>query len=128
MKCTNCQKTMFQTPLHRTNPKGQPDAGWMCEECIKLKEPELHANLEAEDDFKVVHDIHEAINEVKDPSRYKSLEELEINSHLIGPLQTDEDGNEFRMVNGKQIGQIKEDTPEARETNRLINLYRMRNR
>ena len=53
---------MFDKPLSRTNPKGQPNAGWMCQDCIKLKEPELYKNLNDEGDLKVTNDIFNAIN------------------------------------------------------------------
>ena len=53
---------MFDKPLSRTNPKGQPDAGWMCQDCIKIKEPELYKNLKDEGDLKITNDIFEAIN------------------------------------------------------------------
>lgn len=53
---------MFEKPSSRTNPKGQPDAGWMCQDCIKLKEPELYKNLKDEGDLKITNDIFDAIN------------------------------------------------------------------
>lgn len=51
---------MFNKPLSRTNPKGQPDAGWMCQDCIKSKEPELYKNLEADGELKIVNTIFKA--------------------------------------------------------------------
>ena len=54
---------MFDKPLSRTNPKGQPDAGWMCQDCIKIKEPELYKNLKDEGDLKITNDIFDAIND-----------------------------------------------------------------
>lgn len=54
---------MFDKPLSRTNPKGQPDAGWMCQDCIKLKEPELYRNLKDDGDLKITNDIFDAIND-----------------------------------------------------------------
>ena len=58
MKCENCGVSMFDKPLSRTKPFGQPDAGWMCQDCIKSKEPELYQNLKDDGDF----DIFDAIN------------------------------------------------------------------
>lgn len=63
MNCTNCGVSMFDKPLSRTNPKGQPDAGWMCQDCIKLKEPELYQNLKDDGDLKITNDIFDAIND-----------------------------------------------------------------
>lgn len=63
MNCKNCGVSMFDKPLHRTNPKGQSDAGWMCEDCIGKKEPELYQNLKSDGDFKVSNDIMEAIKD-----------------------------------------------------------------
>jgi len=54
---------MFDKPLSRTNPKGQSDAGWMCQDCIKTKEPELYKNLNDEGDLKITNDIFNAIND-----------------------------------------------------------------
>ena len=62
MNCINCGVSMFDKPLSRTNPKGQPDAGWMCQDCIKLKEPELFKNLEEDGDVKITNDIFDAVN------------------------------------------------------------------
>ncbi len=61
---------MFDTPLHRTNPKGQPDAGWMCENCIEKKEPELYSNLKSDGDFKVANDVINAINDDTDEDEF----------------------------------------------------------
>lgn len=63
MKCINCGVSMFDKPLSRTNPKGQPNAGWMCQDCIKVKEPELYQNLKDDGDLKITNDIFDAINE-----------------------------------------------------------------
>lgn len=63
MNCKNCGVSMFDKPLSRTNPKGQPDAGWMCQDCIKLKEPELYQNLKDDGDLKITNDIFDAIND-----------------------------------------------------------------
>lgn len=32
--CIQCGCSVNKRPLHRTNPMGQPDAGWMCQPCI----------------------------------------------------------------------------------------------
>ena len=53
---------MFDKPLSRTNPTGQPDAGWMCQDCIKLKEPELYQNLKDDGDLEITNAIFDAIN------------------------------------------------------------------
>lgn len=58
--------------------------------------------------------------------KMKTLKELEKNKHLISELKLNEKGNHVRIVDGKEIIQIKEDSPEAIEKNRLINLWRMR--
>ena len=63
MKCKICGVSMFDKPLHRTNPKGQSDAGWMCEDCIKKTEPELFKNMQSDNDFKVVNDIDKALKD-----------------------------------------------------------------
>ena len=65
MKCINCGVPMFNKPLSRTNPKGQPNAGWMCQDCIKDKEPELYQNLKEDGDLDVLNDIFTAINDKK---------------------------------------------------------------
>jgi hypothetical protein len=41
---------MWDKPLSRTKAKGQSDAGWMCQDCIKSKEPELYQNLKNDGD------------------------------------------------------------------------------
>ena len=59
---------MFDKPLSRTNPKGQPDAGWMCQDCIKIKEPELYQNLKEDGDFKITnngYNTHELQKQLK---------------------------------------------------------------
>ena len=43
--------------LHRTEPIGQDNAGWMCMSCIEVHEPELAQNLQDEDDYQVTQDI-----------------------------------------------------------------------
>lgn len=55
---------MFDKPLSRTNPVGQPDAGWMCQDCIKSNEPELYKNMKDDGGLKVVNDIFNAVNSV----------------------------------------------------------------
>ena len=55
------------------------------------------------------------------------LNDLRRNEHLISELKQDENGNDIRIVNGKEIIQIKERTEEDRRLNAAINLWRMRN-
>lgn len=62
MNCKNCKASVLDKPLSRTNPKGQSDAGWMCQDCIKTKEPELYQNLKDDGDLKITNDIFNAIN------------------------------------------------------------------
>ena len=59
---------------------------------------------------------------------FKSKEDLELNKHLISDLQIDENGNQVRIVDGKKIIQIPENSIEDVKKNELINLWRMRNR
>lgn len=59
---------------------------------------------------------------------FRSKEDLELNKHLISDLQIDENGNQVRIVNGKKIIQIPENSIEDVKKNELINLWRMRNR
>lgn len=63
MKCKNCEASMFDKPLHRTNPLGQSDAGWMCEDCIANNEPELYQNLKDDNDLKIANEIMEIIKD-----------------------------------------------------------------
>ena len=49
MNCEKCGASVFDKTLHRTKPKGQPDAGWMCLDCIKALEPELAKNIKEDD-------------------------------------------------------------------------------
>lgn len=58
----------------------------------------------------------------------KTLEELEVNKHLISDPYTNDKGELVRIVDGKEIIQIPEDTPERKRKNELINLWRMRNK
>jgi len=53
---------MYDKPLQRTNPTGQSDAGWMCQDCIKAIEPELYQNLKDDGDLKIANDIFNAVN------------------------------------------------------------------
>lgn len=55
-------------------------------------------------------------------------EVLEQFSDLIGEPYRDKNGRLTRMVDGKEIGQIEEKTPEDVQRNRNINLWRMRNK
>jgi hypothetical protein len=57
LECKNCKASFFDKPLHRTNPTGQIDAGWMCEDCLKIKEQNLHKELKKDGDLKVVNDV-----------------------------------------------------------------------
>lgn len=45
MKCIICGISVIDKMLHRTNPKGQSDAGWMCMPCIENTQPELAKNI-----------------------------------------------------------------------------------
>lgn len=62
MKCINCGVPAHVKPLSRTKPLGQPDGGWMCQACMKKKEPELYNNLKDDGDFKITNDIFNALN------------------------------------------------------------------
>jgi hypothetical protein len=64
MKCTNCGISGDQKMLHRTNPLGQNDPGWMCIDCIEKKEPELASNIKS-DDYDVLQDIESAVKSIK---------------------------------------------------------------
>ena len=59
---------------------------------------------------------------------FKSKEDLELNKYLISDLQIDENGNQVRIVDGKKIIQIPENSIEDVKKNELINLWRMLNR
>lgn len=59
--CIICGASVFDTPLHRTKPTGQPDGGWMCEPCIEKHEPDLYTSLKADGDIDVVNDIAQAL-------------------------------------------------------------------
>ena len=52
---------MYQKMLHRTQPLGQnPD--WMCIDCIKKHEPELHKNITEDKDYFVLKDIEKIVH------------------------------------------------------------------
>lgn len=55
-----------------------------------------------------------------------NFKELEKNANLIGELETDENGRQFRMVNGIKVFQIEEKTEADIRLNYNINLWRMR--
>ena len=61
MKCKICGVSMFDKMLHRTNLKGQPDAGWMCEGCMEKKEPELFKNIKFNGDYRIIKDIESIV-------------------------------------------------------------------
>lgn len=61
-------------------------------------------------------------------SKFKPLEELEKNVHLISEPKHDENGNLIRIVDGKEIKQIEEKTQDDIDLNHRINLWRMRSR
>ncbi len=65
MNCVVCGVSAFKKPLSRTNPIGSENAGFMCQDCIKIKEPELYKNLKDSGDFKITNEIFCAINQVK---------------------------------------------------------------
>lgn len=56
----------------------------------------------------------------------KDLNELSKNEHKIGELKKDVNGNDIRVVDGKEIIQIKENRQSDIDLNRRINLWRMR--
>lgn len=60
VKCCNCGVSCTVKMLHRTEPTGQTNAGWMCIDCIKKLHPELYKNIK-DDDFKVLKDIETAV-------------------------------------------------------------------
>lgn len=63
MRCIICNVSCVDKPLSRTKPKGQPDGGWMCQDCMKKQEPELYSNLSDDGDLKITNDIFDAIND-----------------------------------------------------------------
>lgn len=48
------------------------------------------------------------------------------NEQLFGEMEYDEKGRGFRLVNGKKIYQIEENTEQDRRTNEAINRIRSR--
>jgi hypothetical protein len=54
MNCSKCGVSIQGRILHRTKPKGQMDAGWTCEPCIKNSEPELYANILEDNDGVII--------------------------------------------------------------------------
>ena len=56
----------------------------------------------------------------------KDLNELSKNEHKISELKKDVNGNDIRIVDGKEIKQIEEKTQADIDLNRRINLWRMR--
>lgn len=63
MECVCCKVGFTTKMLFRTNPVGQSDAGWMCEKCIKNKEPELYQNMKSDGEFSDASDIMDAIKQ-----------------------------------------------------------------
>lgn len=61
MKCEKCEISVMERTLHRTEPKGQSDAGWMCMRCIESIEPELAANIKSDDNYEVITAIESAV-------------------------------------------------------------------
>ena len=43
--CKRCNCSPFEKTLHRTEPIGSDDAGWMCIDCIKEDHSELAKNI-----------------------------------------------------------------------------------
>lgn len=62
MKCIKCGCSGMEKMLHRTNPLGQTDAGWMCIDCIEKHELELSKNIKGDSDYKVLLDIEKAVH------------------------------------------------------------------
>ena len=56
------------------------------------------------------------------------LKELSKNEHKISKLKKDKNGNNIRVVNGKNIIQIEEKTQRDIDFNRAVNLWRMRDK
>jgi Zn-finger protein len=63
MNCKKCKVSILYKPLSRTNPKGQSDAGWMCQDCMKIHESELYKNLKDDNDFKISNAIFHILND-----------------------------------------------------------------
>ena len=62
--CKKCGVACTSKMLHRTNPTGQSDGGWMCLECIESEEPELYKNIVEDEDFNVFKDIEDALKDL----------------------------------------------------------------
>lgn len=62
MNCIKCNVSMFDKPLSRTKPTGQPDGGWMCQDCMRKHEPDLYKCLKSDGDLDITNDIFNAIN------------------------------------------------------------------
>lgn len=56
--------------------------------------------------------------------RNKDLDNVLPIDDLIGELSIDEDGRQYRMVNGKKIFQIEEETQREKDSNLVINRVR----
>jgi len=63
---------------------------------------------------------------IKNINYMKDLIELSKNEHKISELKKDANGNDIRIVAGKEIKQIEEKTQADIDLNRRINLWRMR--
>lgn len=61
MKCINCNCSTNTKMLHRTNPLGQTNAGWMCMDCIEKLHPELAKNIKTETDYPILKDLENII-------------------------------------------------------------------
>lgn len=61
MNCIICKISMNEIMLHRINPTGQSDAGWMCIFCMQKVEPELAKNIINDPDYKVIKDIESIV-------------------------------------------------------------------
>lgn len=62
MKCVKCGISTMHAMLHRTEPKGQNNAGWMCLKCIDFNHPELANNIRLEKGYSVLQNIKEIVN------------------------------------------------------------------
>lgn len=62
MKCEKCGVSCFIKPLSRTKPFGQPDAGFMCHDCIKLHHPDIYDKLKDKGELETTNNIFNAIN------------------------------------------------------------------
>lgn len=57
-KCTYCNCSVFDRPLHRINEKGV-NALWACMPCIEKEEPELANNIKEDNSDGVIEDLTE---------------------------------------------------------------------